>query len=93
MKDISEGGLAVTGEYKFTVGDWVEVSIMPPKYGTQVTLLAEVKWAKSFTQDGKEMNTAGFMILALDNVSMEQLGRYILAERNRLQVEKNSSSK
>jgi hypothetical protein len=88
MKDISEGGLSITGEKKLNVGEWVEISILPPKYITPVTMLAEVRWAKSFSQLGKELNTSGVMILALDSVSMDRLSRFLLSEKVRRDNEK-----
>jgi Tfp pilus assembly protein PilZ len=90
MKDISEGGLSITGEQKFAVGDWLEISILPPKYDTPVTMLAEVKWVRSLSQSSKELNVAGVSTLALDRVSMDHLSRFLLMERKRLQEEKSS---
>jgi hypothetical protein len=88
MKDISEGGLCITGVLKCVVGEWLEISILPPKYDTPVTMLAEVKWTKTVSQSGKELNAAGVSTLALDSVSMDHLSRFLLAERKRLQEEK-----
>ncbi len=82
-KDISEGGLSITGEYAFKVGEWVEVSILPPKYITPVTMLAEVKWIRSFNQVGKSYYSAGVLVLALDSDSMDQLSKYLLSEKIR----------
>jgi hypothetical protein len=90
MKDISEGGLSITGEQKFAVGDWLEISILPPKYDTPVTMLAEVKWVRSLSQSSKELNVAGVSTLALDRMSMDHLSRFLLMERKRLQEEKSS---
>jgi hypothetical protein len=89
MKDISEGGLCITGEQKFTVGDWLEISILPPKYDTPVMMLAEVKWVRSLSQSNKELNTAGVSTLALDKESMDHLNQFLLMERKRLQEEKS----
>ena len=83
LKDISEGGLSITGDQKFNVGEWIEVSILPPKYASPVTMLAEIRWTRSFTQMGKEQNSAGVIILALDSVSMNQLSRFLLSEKIR----------
>ena len=89
MKDISEGGLCITGEQNFTVGEWIEISILPPKYDTPVAMLAEVKWTRLSSQQGKALNTAGVSILALDSVSMDHLSRFLLTERIRKQNENN----
>jgi hypothetical protein len=89
LKDISEGGVSIMGAHKFTVGDWIEISILPPKYDTPVTMLDEVKWVRPLSQLGKEINAAGVSILALDSVSMNHLGRFLLTERIRLQAEKS----
>ncbi len=88
MKDISEGGLSITGEKKLSVGEWVEISVLPPKYVAPVTMLAEVKWTRSFSQLGKELSTAGVMILALDSVSMDNFSRFLLSEKIRRDNEK-----
>ncbi|HXL73234.1 MAG TPA: PilZ domain-containing protein [bacterium] len=88
MKDISAGGLSVTGEQKFTEGDWVEVSMQPPKYASPVTMLAEVKWVKPISQMGKELYFAGIQILALDSDSMDRFSRFLLSEKIRMDNEK-----
>jgi PilZ domain len=88
-KDISEGGLSITGEQQFIAGEWVEVSILPPKYITPVTMLAEMKWARSFTQVGKPYYTAGVKILALDSESMDQLSKFLLTEKIKRDNESN----
>ena len=80
-KDISEGGLSITGEQKFSIGEWVEISILPPKYITPVTRLAEVKWIRSYNQVGKAYFTAGVITLALDSESMDRLSKFLLAEK------------
>ena len=90
MKDISEGGVSITGDQKFTVGDWIEISILPPTYDTPVTMLAEVKWVTSLSQSSKEFNAAGVSTLALDRESMDHLSRFLLMERKCLQEEKSS---
>ena len=82
-KDISEGGLSITGPIPFRVGEWVEVSILPPKYITPVVMLAEVKWIKSYNQLGKAYHNAGVVVLALDSDSMDSLSRYLLSEKIR----------
>jgi hypothetical protein len=91
MKDISEGGLSISGERKFIVGEWVEISILPPKYITPVTMLAEVKWVRAFSRLGKELHTAGVLTLALDSESMDRLSRFLLEEKVRKENEPDSS--
>jgi hypothetical protein len=86
-KDISEGGLSITGPNPFKIGEWVEVSMQPPKYKTPVVMLAEVKWIKSYTQMGKAYYNAGVVVLALDSDSMDSLSRYLLSEKIRMDNE------
>jgi hypothetical protein len=89
-KDISEGGLSITGMMPFKVGEWVEVSILPPKYKIPVVMLSEVKWIKSYTQMGKAYYNAGVVVLALDSESMDQLSKYLLSEKIRQDNENKS---
>lgn len=87
-KDISEGGLSITGEHPFNEGDKVELSIQLPQYNVPITILAEVKRCVSYVQLGKTIYSAGVSILALDKDDMNRLGRYLLAEKVRQRNEK-----
>jgi hypothetical protein len=82
-KDLAEGNLSVTGEHSFAVEELVEISILPPKYVVPVTLLANVKWTRSFSQLGKTLSTAGITVVALDSESMDRLSRHFLADKLR----------
>jgi Tfp pilus assembly protein PilZ len=87
-KDISEGGLAITGDYAFSVGEKLEISLHIPQFKVPVIALAEVRWSKPFTQLGVTYYTAGISILALDKDSMDRLSLFLLSEKVRLQNEK-----
>ncbi len=82
-KDLAEGNLSVTGDYSFAIEELVEISILPPKYAVPVTLLANIKWTRSFSQLGKTLSTAGIKIVALDSESMDRLSRHFLADKLR----------
>ncbi len=87
-KDISEGGLAISGEHPFALGEHVEISLQLPQYKVPVTFLAEVKRSSSFFELGKTMYNAGVLILALDRDGMDRLSRYLLSEKLRQQASK-----
>ncbi len=89
MKDISAGGLSIAGEQKFIIGDWVEISIQPPKYVAPVTMLAEIRWVRPLSQGGKDLHSAGVQILALDSESMDRFSRFLLSEKIRKDNEKS----
>jgi c-di-GMP-binding flagellar brake protein YcgR len=88
-RDISEGGLSITGTHSFTVGEQLEIEIRPPQYSVPVTMLAEVKRSSSYSQMGKTFYTAGVSILALDGDSMSRLSRFLLSEKIRGDNEKS----
>ncbi len=85
-KDISEGGLSVSGEHPFNQGDQVEISLQLPQYNVSVTILAEVMRASSFFELGKTMYNAGVKILALNREDMDRLMKYLLSEKLRQQA-------
>jgi hypothetical protein len=92
-KDIAGGTLSVTGEQKFISDGWVELSILPPKYVAPVTLLAEIKWVRSFSRLGKSLHTAGVSVLALNSESMDRFSRFLLAEKVRRDNESSGLKK
>jgi hypothetical protein len=89
-RDISEGGLSVTGELPFSEGQHVEVSIVLPQYNVPITFLTEVMRAGSFFELGKTMYNAGVKILALNREDMDRLMKYVLSEKLRQQVTKHN---
>lgn len=89
-KDISEGGLSVSGEHPFTQGEHVEISLQLPQYNVAVTILAEVMRATSFFELGKTMYSAGVKILALNREDMDRLMKYLLSEKLRQQATKRN---
>ena len=88
-KDISEGGLAITGTHDFIIGDWAEISFQPPQYNVPVIVLAEVKWRRELTQSGSTFYMAGVSILAVDRDSMDRLSCFLLEEKVRKEKETN----
>ena len=58
-KNISEGGVAVSGEFPFVRGDYLEISLQLPECKVPVKFLAEVVQTSSFTESGKVMYSAG----------------------------------
>lgn len=89
-RDISEGGLSISGEHPFSEGDHVEISLQLPQYNVAVTLLAEVARSSSFFDLGKTMYNAGVKILALNREDMDRLMMYLLSEKLRQQAIKQN---
>lgn len=89
-RDISEGGLSISGEHPFSTGDHVEISMQLPQYNVSVTLLAEVARTHSFFDLGKTMYNAGVKILALNREDMDRLMKYLLSEKLRQQAVKQN---
>jgi hypothetical protein len=87
-RDISEGGLSISGELPFAQGQHVELSIMLPQYKVPVTFLTEVMRCGSFFELGKTMYSAGVKILALNREDMDRLMKYVLSEKLRQQAGK-----
>ena len=87
-RDISEGGLAISGEHPFAEGEQVEISLQLPQYKVPVTFLAEVSRSSSFFELGKTLYNAGVRILALNREDMDRLSRYLLSEKLRQQAAK-----
>ncbi len=80
-KDLTVGSFTLTGEQEMRHEDMVEFTVLPPKYISPVTMLGEVKWIKSYNQQGKAYHTAHLEIVALDSESMDRLNRYLFAEK------------
>ncbi len=89
-RDISEGGLSISGEKPFAQGQHVELSIVLPQYNVQVTFLTEVMRSGSFFELGKTMYNAGVKILALNREDMDRLMKYVLSEKLRQQASKQN---
>jgi hypothetical protein len=81
--DLAEGELSLTGDNSFSVGDRLEISILPPKYIVPVIVLSDVKHTRSFMQLGKVYCTAGVEVLALNSESMSRLNLFLFSEQIR----------
>jgi c-di-GMP-binding flagellar brake protein YcgR len=82
-RDISEGGLSLTGERPFVIGAHVEIILTLPQYKKPITLLSVVVRAGEQFQSGKTIYNAGMKLLALNKEDMKQLANFILAEKLR----------
>ncbi len=82
-RDISMGGMSISGEKPFTEGGHVEIYLQLPQYNVQLTLLSVVMRASSFFQTGKTMYSAGVKLLALNREDVARLERFLLAEKLR----------
>jgi len=89
-RDISEGGLSISGEHPFNQGDHVEISLQLPQFNVAVTILAEVARSSSFFELGKTMHNAGVKILALNREDMDRLMKFLLSEKLRQQALKQN---
>jgi c-di-GMP-binding flagellar brake protein YcgR len=82
-KDISEGGLSLTGDNPFVMGTHVEIIMTLPQYNKPLTLLSEVVRAGEHFQSGKTVYNAGVKLLALNREDVKRLSNFILAEKLR----------
>jgi hypothetical protein len=82
-KDISEGGLSLTGDNPFLVGTHVEVILNLPQYNKPLTLLAVVVRAGEQFQSGKPVFNAGVKLVAVNREDVKRLANFILAEKLR----------
>jgi len=80
-RDISLGGMSVSGDRPFTEGSHVEIYLQLPQYNVTLTLLSVVMRATSFFQTGKTMYSAGVKLLALNREDVARLERFLLAEK------------
>ena len=82
-RDISEGGLSITGENPFVMGSHVEIIMNLPQYNKPLTLLSVVMRAGEQFQSGKRVYNAGVKLLALNREDVKRLSNFILAEKLR----------
>ena len=82
-RDISMGGMSISGEKPFAEGQNVEIYLQLPQYNVTLTLLSVVMRASSFFQTGKTMYSAGVKLLALNREDVARLERFLLAEKLR----------
>jgi hypothetical protein len=82
-KNISEGGIAVSGDYPFSKGEHVEISLQLPECNIPVKFLAVVARSTSFLDDGKTKYTAGVQILAVNRDDMKKLNCFLLEQKLR----------
>jgi len=82
-RDISMGGMSISGEKPFAEGQNVEIYLQLPQYNVTLTLLSVVVRATSFFQTGKTMYSAGVKLLALNREDVARLERFLLAEKLR----------
>jgi c-di-GMP-binding flagellar brake protein YcgR len=84
-RDISEGGLSLTGEFAFQPGSHVEITLTLPTYNRSLKLLAEVVRVGESFQSGRSVYNAGVKLLAVNREDMKSLANYILVEKLRQQ--------
>lgn len=82
-RDISEGGLFLTGGNPFRAGAHVEIILNLPQYNRPLTLLAVVVRAGEQFQSGKKAYNAGVKLVAVNKEDMKRLANFILAEKLR----------
>jgi hypothetical protein len=80
-KNISEGGIAVSGEYPFSKGEHVEIELQLPECSIPVKFLTTVVRTTSFMDDGKTKYTAGVKILAVNRDDMKKLNCFLLEQK------------
>jgi hypothetical protein len=82
-RDISLGGMSISGERPFQEGAHVEIFLQMHQYKVTLTLLAVVVRAASAFQSGRTVYTAGVKLLALNREDVSRLERFLLAEKLR----------
>jgi len=80
-RDISEGGLSITGEHPFAQGEHVEITLQLPPSTVPIKFLAVVARSSSSFQLGRTVHSAGVRILALHKEDMEKYTRFLLTEK------------
>jgi c-di-GMP-binding flagellar brake protein YcgR len=83
-RDISLGGMAISGEQPIPEGAHVEIYLQLPQYNVTLTLLSIVARCTSYFQAGKTMYNAGVKLLALNREDVGKMERFLLAEKIRL---------
>ena len=82
IKDLSEGGLCVIGDESFTKGERIGLFVQLPQASGPITILAEVRNCRSFSEAGKAKYKAGLRIVDLDLEEMAHLMDYLFSQRS-----------
>jgi hypothetical protein len=82
-KDLSVGGMSLTGPEEFPLGDAVAVFLYLPDAPAPVTVVAEVVRSQKSGGTGEGAFRAGLKILAVNREDVVRIEKYLLAQRLR----------
>ena len=80
-RDLSMGGMSLTGSEEFPMGDAVAVYLYRPDTPTPVTVVAEVTRSDRSGAGGEEAFRAGLKILAVNREDVVRIEKYLLAQK------------
>jgi len=80
-RDISMGGMSVTGDSEFPLGDAVAVYLYLPDAPTPVTVVAEVVRSERQGGAGESAFRAGLKILAVNREDVVRIEKYLLQQK------------
>ena len=77
--DVSLGGLRVYSDDPFEVGERLQLELLLPPNGQEVSALARVAWIKRLPDDAPAVFDVGFELLIVDDDGLKHLGRVLEA--------------
>lgn len=75
--DVSLGGLRVFSDDPFEVGERLQLELLLPPNGQEVSALARVAWIKRLPDDAPALFDVGFELLIVDDDGLKHLGRVL----------------
>ncbi len=75
--DISLGGLRVFSDDPFEVGERIQLELLLPPDGFEVSALTRVAWVKRLPEGSPAVYDIGFELLIVDGDGMKHLGRVL----------------
>lgn len=82
-RDLSVGGMSLTGAEDFPAGDAVAVYLYLPDAPSPVTVVAEVIRSDATGSEGEGAFRAGLKILAINREDVMRLEKYLLSQKLR----------
>ncbi len=77
--DVSLGGLRVFSDDPFEIGERIQLELLLPPDGTEVSALTRVAWVKKLPRGSAALYDVGFELLIIDGDGMKHLGRALEA--------------
>lgn len=73
--DVSLGGLRVYSDEPFEVGERIQIELLLPPDGFEVSALTRVAWVRRLAADAPAVYDVGFELLIVDGDGLKHLGR------------------